>query len=361
MNSKLNTTALPDKLIRFLGVSYAEIKSCPHPKFQNGQIVTVPKDSRSMHRFCVLRYDTLYPSEIERVSNCIKAINKKLVPIISAKSFSAVVLNNFNKRGWGFIDDSGNCFIRSLPLVITCEGLLPQNSASAKRYVMDIASPKARMAVRGLFSPKVLAQPFSHRTLVGATMNFISQGFAANIVARLVELEYVTKLERGRGFRLDKPLELIGDMASLFAHAPDFKLRYYENPGLTNDLARIEERFGANGKAALAAFSAIPDSPIDACKAYIRVHIECRDEFENLLNLNHMTQGGNLQVLYSRDPSALAKTISDKSTGCRKVNPIQTYWDLSCFGAEGICAAEELMDKTIRPYIQKVYSRSQTR
>lgn len=349
---------LVSKLSDCLGVCDERISISSHPSLKDGWLVTAPKDSRSEHRFCVVRRPTVYPSSLADLDKQIAKLGRRIVPIVSSRTFSSAVIQGFRDRGWSYLDDAGNCFLRSGQLLVCCEGrALPKSQSLQLGQVLKLTSREARFVIRCLCEPSFQERSFSHRKLEDACSGEVSRGFVWKLVSCLIDRGYVEDLGRGNGYRLVRPIDLISDVASAYADSSDLEIVEYDyqpsTSGIGKDLDACEKEVGA---LALTGFSATSKTELDLKRLVVRVHSNDREHIENYLNLGEPEGEGSLRVMYAPDRFALLNRYHNATFGCSCVGLLQIYFDLHCFGSDGIEAARELMEDRIRPAIEKAGS-----
>lgn len=251
----------------------------------------------------------------------------------------------------GYIDLSGNCFLKFSKYFISKEG--KPNTRAKKRDLRSLYSPKAERVLRVL-----LANPEEKWKLQKLAKEAdVSIGQASNVKKLLLDREWINVTSDG--LELEKPEFLLNEWQKNYSFRRNKRYDYYsleDNNSLEIKLAQTCKN--DNVKCALTGFSALERlSPYifnQRVMAFIEKNVE---NIADALNLKKVDSGANLMLLEPYDQGVFYDTKSFDSVNV--ATPIQTYLDLQGFRGRGQEAAEHLFKDVINKQWSRDLSISQ--
>jgi hypothetical protein len=257
-------------------------------------------------------------------------------PYISPKSAQIC-----NDEGIGHVDLAGNCRLSFGKVYIEKTG--NPNPFSEKRDLRSMYSPKATRVLRVLLSNPKTTWRLQALSVEAQT----SLGLAAKVKKLLADREWITEGETG--VRLVAPEALLLKWADNYTYRRNTVRNFYSLktvPELEVHAAKVLAKEGV--RYALTGFSGAdrtaPFVRYSKMTAYVD---ESHEDVAHLLNLKRVSSGANVTLMTPYDEGVYygSREIDD----IRVASPIQIYLDLLSEGGRGKEAADELMERVIRP------------
>ncbi len=253
----------------------------------------------------------------------------------------------------GYLDQAGNCNIRTHSLSLHVEGR--PNPAPVTRPLQNPFASKASRLIR-----LMLTEP-SRQWHVGelAKASHISIGLSSKAKNALIEQGYVEENERK--IRVREPGELLNAWAAVYK--PVFQRRHLyvmnELPQAEISVARWCEDH--NIQYALAEFSGAwrlaPMVRYNKGSVYIKetTNLGSFDEFLNALRAKPVETGSNLSISLTSDESVFfdSRKVNDLCVA----SPIQLFLDLHANKGRGQEAADELFRQYLEPSFKSATQR----
>lgn len=240
------------------------------------------------------------------------------------------------RRGMGYLDLSGNCYIAFDNVLIEKSG--KPNVRPSTRPLRTLFAPRATRVIRVLLVDP--GRVWNLEELARAAS--VSLGHAHNVVKRLLDLEWV---ERGDGhrIRLRTPGDLLNAWRDEYTyrrnpivayHAPERELK-----GLMVPLARAAEAAAGRYAFTLHAGASLiaPRIRFSTLSLY---YTGDREALAQAVALRPAERGGNVQVLTPFDEGIYYGLL--QKGGCSVVSLPQLYVDLAHYEARGLEQAEYL-------------------
>lgn len=244
--------------------------------------------------------------------------------------------------GVNYMDLAGNCLFKFDKVYIKNQG--NPNPNSEKRELRSLYSPKATRILRML-----LAHPQRGWKLQELSEESqVSLGQTSNVKKLLEDKEWLVKQEGG--LQITFPEKLLEEWSSHYSYRQNSSHEYYS----LRSAEEFEKFVAATLKKkkipyAFTGFSAAARmAPMVRYKRVMFFVPEgCQDEALSLLELKEVADGANVSMLLPYDDGVFFD--AREKDGLRIVSPIQTFLDLSSYRGRGEEAAQEILDKEIRP------------
>ena len=259
-----------------------------------------------------------------------------MAPYISSQAASIC-----EKAGIGYADLAGNCRLVFGQIYIErCEW---PNPSIAKRELRSLFTSKAARILSVLSSDPRR----SWKVLDLAREARVSLGQASNVKKLLEDREWVERSVKG--LRLSHPDEVLAAWASSYSFGKN-RIRNYSSAEAPAEIeAKLKDICGELGiTCALTGFSAAaklaPAVDLQQVMAYVDGRIE---ELARRLDLRDLPGGASVSLVEPADRGVFIG--SSEIDGQRIVSPVQLYLDLKSMKGRGEKAAEEILEKVIKP------------
>lgn len=276
-----------------------------------------------------------------------------LIPVLYAPVISPRVAAITKSEGVGYLDQSGNCWLKSASagLLIERQGFQSANRSVAPAVAIDAFSPKSSRIVRVMLSQPTrgwLLRELAEHPTVG-----VSMGLASKVKHKLLEEGYL--VERERMLYLRDPLALLADWSAKYSGPAEKKLLYARG-----ELHSLEQRVveccrHREWQVALAGFSAAwrqaPDVRYHVATLYVEedaFNSEGVGQLINELFAKTVDSGHVLELWKPYDRSVFAEVETSADDILPATSPLQTYLDLRRTPGRGEEAASALFDKRLR-------------
>lgn len=246
------------------------------------------------------------------------------------------------QEGVSYVDFAGNCLLTFDSVYIKNQG--NPNPFSEKRELRSLYSPRATRVLRAL-----LAYPRKFWKLQELSeMAQVSLGQASNIKKILENKEWLVKQKEG--LQITFPEKVLGEWVSHYHYRQNslrecYSLRDAEEfekfAAVTLKKKKITYAFTGFSAAARMA------SMVRYKRVMLFVPESYQDEALSLLELKEVSNGANVNLLSPYDNGVFF--YATEKDGLSIVSPIQTFLDLSSYRGRGEEAAQEILDKEIRP------------
>ncbi len=244
-------------------------------------------------------------------------------------------------EGLGYLDLAGNCRLSFGQVHIEKTG--NPNPFSDNRDLRSLYSPKATRILRVLLlNPKTT---WKVQTL--AKEAEVSIGLVSKVKKLLADREWITT--EAEGVRLANHEAVLREWADHYSYKKNEIREYYSLKSIPEIEARIAEVASREViRYALTGFSGAdrlaPFTRYHKVTAYVE---ETDKDPASLLNLKKVTTGANVSLLIPYDDGVFYG--SRDCAGTQVVSPVQIYLDLLGSPGRGEEAAQELLEKVIRP------------
>ncbi len=247
--------------------------------------------------------------------------------------------------GFGYVDLAGNCRLSTGAIYIERRG--QPNPFIRKAQIYNLYKPVASRVLRVLLHHP--PTPWKLKEL--AKEASVSLGHAHNVKQALLDREWIAG--ESKTITLTQPEAVLAEWAGRYNFRNNEVLEYYcaeEAPAIEKVLA---EMAGASEpKIAMTGFSAAarmaPVVKHQRVTAYVSGNLQ---EILKKLNLKKVTSGANVMLLKPYDAGVFYGL--QRVAGLPIVSPVQAYLDLKGYRGRGEEAADELLEKVLRPLWQK--------
>jgi hypothetical protein len=247
--------------------------------------------------------------------------------------------------GFGYVDLAGNCRLSAGAMYIERRGR--PNPFIRKAQLYNLYKPVASRVLRVLLHNP--PRPWSLKEL--AKEASVSLGHAHNVKQALLDREWIAA--QTKTISLTKPEAVLAEWAGRYNFRGNEVFEYYcseEAPAIEQALAQIAD--GPEFKIAMTGFSAAarmaPVVKHQRVTAYASGNMQ---EIARKLNLKKVTSGANVMLLKPYDDGVFYGL--QRVSGLPIVSPVQAYLDLKGYRGRGEEAADELLEKVLRPLWQK--------
>lgn len=276
-----------------------------------------------------------------------------LIPVLYAPVISPRVAAITKGEGVGYLDQSGNCWLKSAAagLLIERQGFQSAHRSVAPAVAIDAFSPKSSRIVRVMLSQPTrgwLLRELAEHPTVG-----VSMGLASKVKHKLLEEGYL--VERERMLYLRDPLALLADWSAKYSGPAEKRLLYARG-----ELHSLEQRVveccrHREWQVALAGFSAAwrqaPDVRYQVSALYVEedaFNSEGVGQLINELSAKTVDSGHVLELWKPYDRSVFADSETSRDDVLPATSALQTYLDLRRTPGRGEEAANALFDKRLR-------------
>jgi len=300
-------------------------------------LVLTVKQAGKKYTLLVLVKSSGTPGAIAEFAGKAKAWGNRLpgYPVLVAPFISSRGRGLCKEMGLGFVDLSGNAFLRFNGILIERWG--KESIAKEKRIQKHLFSTKATWVIRRLLSEPERAWKFEELSAEAA----VSIGQAYKVVNKLVSEGYLEK-ERG-SIKLLKPGELLDAWAEIYRFDRQDISGYYcplkDQDKIFGSLKSMDDYALTLGAAAslLAPF-------VRSTDVYVYVKKDM-DKLINALNLKPVEFGGNVYLVKPTDKAVFSDI--QKINELLIVSNIQLYLDLYNYPMRGREQAEHLREQLL--------------
>ena len=287
---------------------------------------------------------------ISRIKESAISWNGGAVPVLVAPYLSPERQQICRKEGVGFIDLSGNVYLKFKSLFIERIGF--PNRFPVKRQGRSPFSDKASLILRALLSGGNRLWGIRELALEIA----LDPGYVSRMAKEIEKRGYIKRIDSKLSLR--SPDGILEDwvrsynlkknqLSSYFcmAESVDEILHRLRSLQLPKDVQyALSVQAGAN--------LVVPYSNFKEVHVYAK-EANAVELIEEGMNLKPVAQGGNLVIMrpYYRNSVLYNSRIVD---GLRIVSDIQLYLDLHGYPLRGLEQAEHLLEKRIRPVLEEV-------
>jgi hypothetical protein len=266
--------------------------------------------------------------------------------VIAAPYLSAHRRAMIRDAGLGYVDLSGNAYLRHGSLLVMVEG-------EPNRFNRESGS-RGPFSGKASLVPELLLEqvrPWGIREL--ASELGLDPGHVSRIVAHLASASYVSKGSDGK-VSLARPEELLGDWALAYKPPKGQELlRFSQSSSPSQIIDRLCDAASdaphnyALGNQAGASLVA-PYAAIDRVDVYLGDH-DAEEWLEQALELRAVERGANvvLHLLADQDDAVLRRRR--RIDGLWVVSDCRLYLDLLRYPRRGVEQAEHLLDVVLRP------------
>ena len=245
------------------------------------------------------------------------------------------------EAGVGYLDLAGNCLINLPGLFIERSGA--DGGYKEKRGAVSIFSPKSSRVLRVLFSD--VQRTWQVQQLAGTA--HVSLGLASKVKQALMDTEWIAAT--GTGVRLARPEELLNAWAESYTYTKNTAVDFYSPDGPAETESAIAAYCAERGiDYALTGFSG---ARLTAPRVrYTRATVYVANEVDALaasVGFKRVETGANVLLLKPYDQGIYFGAVD--RFGLRVVSPIQLYLDLRSMTGRADEAADELLQREIRP------------
>jgi hypothetical protein len=264
----------------------------------------------------------------------------EVYPVFAAPYVSEAAATLLRNSGIGYLDLAGNCRL-AFP-----DAYLEKTCASAPREprgAPSLFSPKASRILRVLLNEPQREWQVQQLAKVAE----VSIGLASRIKTELEEREWVSIA--ANGVRLAQPEAALRAWSDAYDYRQNRLFEYYSPDAPGDSEAAIAEWCRENGvEYALTGFSGArlssPRVRYNRATIYVRSRI---DSVATNTRLKPVDSGGNVILLKPFDDGVFAG--AETRYGLRTVSPAQLYADLRSIAGRGDEAAEEILERELRP------------
>jgi hypothetical protein len=317
---------------------------------------------------CVVCKDELRASAFESLAARKLSPGKRvryIVPVLAMPFVPDRVAELCVKRGWGWYDLAGNCYI-DVPGAIHVERSGHAPVFSPPRPLANLGTSEAGRVIRALLATENVSRRWTQRSMethfgeppvrsgnTAAPIPEPSLGLV-NKVVRYLRDEAFIDASPGGGFRLRDPVKLLLAWRDTYRFDRHERRRYFtllQGRKLQDAFYRLG--LYAGGFAAYASFSAAGfQAPhVRQPKTWLYVGAEHVTRLEELVGARQAESGENLVVSIPDDAGVFyladGGSMGEPRLAC--TNPVQTYVDLWYSGGRGQEAAEALLEQRLKP------------
>jgi hypothetical protein len=261
--------------------------------------------------------------------------------VVAAPYISEYTASICKQNRVGYIDLAGNCFLDFYQVYIERKNY--PNPAIEKRTVRSIFNPKASRILRVmLINPK---QAWQVQELANEAK--VSIGLVSEIKDRLLDLEYVSQIEKR--LILNNPDKLLEQWANNYSYRKNKVYDYFsfdEPMELERKLSRYCEQEAVPYALTLFSGAALVAPFARYTRGFSYVGKNIRKVAESL-DLKEVSSGPNFSLLEPYDEGLL---YGSRDIGkLRVASDIQIYLDLVGFKGRGEEAAKFLLEQRIKP------------
>ena len=247
--------------------------------------------------------------------------------------------------GFGYVDLAGNCRLSVGAVYVERRG--QPNPFIRKAQIYNLYKPVASRVLRVLLNHP--PRPWMLKDL--AKEASVSLGHAHNVKQALLDREWIAA--ESKTITLTRPQDVLAEWAGRYNFRNNEVLEYYcseEAPAIEKALAEIagdpEPQVAMTGFSAAARMAPVVKN--QRVTAYVSGNWQ---EVARKLNLKKVTSGANVMLLKPYDDGVFYGL--QRVAGLPIVSPVQAYLDLKGYRGRGEEAADELLEKVLRPLWQK--------
>jgi hypothetical protein len=275
---------------------------------------------------------------------------KGVIPLVFAPVISPRVAEILGQYGIGYLDQAGNCRIRSTHhrLLIDRHGY--KSPARPPKGIADLFSPKSSRIVRAM-----LAQPIKGwqvRELADHPDIEVSVGLAAKVKQTLIEESYA--IEHERLLYLRDPVGLLGNWGKKYVGSTEQIPMFFR--GNTEEAEQAVAKWSQDNDIAFAlgglsaAWRLAPEVRYNVAVVYVESHGFDREvlrKLESYQGGKPAETGANLLLWYPYDRAVFVGSHSEGKDDLPVTSAIQTYLDLKRLGGRGEEAATAIYERLI--------------
>lgn len=290
------------------------------------------------------------PQTAMSVCEKLAGMPKDVIPLVYAPVISPRVAEILGQYGISYIDQAGNCRIRSTRhrLLIDRQGF--KSPAGPPKGIVDLFSPKSSRIIRAM-----LAQPvkgWQVRELAAHPDIEVSAGLAAKVKQTLIEESYA--IEHERLLYLRDPLGLLENWAKSYSGPAEQIPMFFR--GSTEDAEQAVAQWCQDNDIAFAlgglsaAWRLAPEVRYNVAAVYVESHGFDREMFSKLESYQggkSVETGANFLLWYPYDRSVLVGSHRERKNDLPATSAIQTYLDLKRLGGRGEEAATAVYERLI--------------
>jgi hypothetical protein len=305
------------------------------------------------------------PQTAASVCERMEKIPAGIISVVFAPVISPRVAEILEQRGVGYVDQAGNCRVRSAKHRVLIDRQGYESPAREQKGIADLFSPKSSRIVRA-----ILAQPskgWKVRELAMHADVGVSVGLAAKVKQTLVEESYAT--EHQRQLYLRDPVGLLENWAKYYAEkhlGPADQITMYFRSN-TEEAEQAVAHWCRDNEIpyALAGFSAAwrlaPEVRYNVAAVYVDSRGFDREMFGKLGTYQGgkpVETGANMLLWCPYDTSVLVGSRKESEGELPVTSAIQTFLDLRRLGGRGEDAAaavyERLIAQPLKEAVQQI-------
>ena len=275
---------------------------------------------------------------------------KDVIPLVFAPVISPRVAEILGQCGIGYVDQAGNCRIRSARhrLLIDRQGY--KSPVRPPKGIVDLFSPKSSRIVRAM-----LAQPvkgWQVRELAVHPDIEVSAGLVAKVKQTLIEESYA--IEHERLLYLRDPVGLLENWTKSYSGPAEQIPMFFR--GNTEDAEQAVAQWCQDNDIAFAlgglsaAWRLAPEVRHNVAVVYVESHgfdREMLKKLESYQGGKPVETGANLLLWCPYDRSVFVGSHRQSKNGLPVTSAIQTYLDLKHLGGRGEEAATAVYERLI--------------
>jgi hypothetical protein len=275
---------------------------------------------------------------------------RSVIPLVFAPVISPRVAEILGQCGIGYVDQAGNCRIRSTRhrLLIDRQGY--KSPARPPKGIADLFAPKSSRIIRAM-----LAQPvkgWQVRELAVHRDIEVSAGLVAKVKRTLIEESYA--IEHERLLYLRDPVGLLENWAKSNSGPAEQLPMFFR--GNTEEAEQAVAQWAQDNNIAFvlgglsAAWRLAPEVRYNVAAVYVERHgfdREMLDHLESYQGGKTVETGANLLLWRPYDRWVFVGSYRESGNGLPVASAIQTYLDLKRLGGRGEEAAAAVYEKLI--------------
>jgi hypothetical protein len=259
------------------------------------------------------------------------------------------------EHGWSWYDLAGNCRLE-IPGVLLIERSGKEPVKVPARTGANLSTPEAARVVRALLAPENAGRRWTQREMVGhfadlaPTVPAPSLALVNKVVQHLRDQAFLEQLPN-RGFRVGDYEGLLQAWRTAYRFDRHVRRPYFtllQGRALQEKLRSLDP--DGHGRLAYAGFSAadIQAPAVRQPRTWLYVNPSIEREFASISEAKPVDSGENLMVLIPDDGGVFYRL----ETGVNQppcTNAVQTYVDLVRSGGRGEEAAQEILQRRLKP------------
>lgn len=302
------------------------------------------------------------PQTAMSVCERMRRLSPDFIPVVYAPVISPRVAEIVTEFGVGYVDQAGNCRLRSAAygLLIDRQGLKP--SVRPPKPAVDPFSPKSSRIVRALLSQP--AEGRGVRELAEHPDVAVSVGLVSKVKQALIEEGYA--IEHEKLLYLRDPIGLLENWAENYPGPAEPIPMYFRGNAEAAEQAVASWCRDNKLQYALAGLSAAWRIAPEVRYNVGAVYVESNGFDQNMLDRLGAYRGGkrvdtgaNLLLWRPFDPSALAGSRAANGTDAPVTSAIQTFLDLKQMAGRGEEAAVAVYQRVLAGELQRAAERVQ--